>query len=61
MCLKAGEVPGNSTKGSVNGLKEGKDYEFRVVAVNKGGLGEPSDPSRIQKAKPRFCKFLLFI
>ncbi len=54
----AAEVSGDSTKGTVTGLKEGKDYEYRVVAKNAGGLGEPSEASRIQKAKHRFRKFL---
>lgn len=34
-------------------MKEGDEYEFRVVAVNKAGPGEPSDPSRMVKVKPR--------
>ena len=53
---QAHEVPGSATKATVSGLKEGKDYEYRVVARNAGGLGEPSEPSRVQRAKHRFLK-----
>lgn len=38
------------------GLKEGEEYQFRVMAVNKAGPGEPSDPSRKVVAKARFCE-----
>ena len=51
---KAAEVTGTSTKASVSNLAEGKDYEFRVIAVNKGGPSEPSEASRPQIAKSRF-------
>lgn len=54
--LKAADVPGDRTKGTVPNLEEGKEYEFRVVAVNKAGPSEPSDPSRSLVAKPRFCE-----
>jgi len=53
---KAAEIPGNQTKGTAPGLTEGEEYEFRIIAVNKGGPGEPSEPSRPVIAKPRFRK-----
>lgn len=54
---KAAEVPGDQTKGTAPFLTEGKDYEFRVIAVNKAGPGEPSAASKTVTAKPRFCKY----
>jgi hypothetical protein len=55
---KAAEIPGNQTKGTAPGLTEGEEYEFRIIAVNKGGPGEPSEPSRPVIAKPRFRKLI---
>ncbi|XP_011700590.1 PREDICTED: twitchin isoform X1 [Wasmannia auropunctata] len=51
---KAAEVPGNKTNARVPDLTEGQEYEFRVIAVNKGGPGEPSEASAPVVAKPRF-------
>ncbi|XP_013785867.1 twitchin-like, partial [Limulus polyphemus] len=51
---KAAEVPSSATKATVPDLIEGNDYEFRVIAKNKGGDGEPSEPSDLVTAKPRF-------
>ena len=43
---KAAEIPGDVTTGRAEGLTEGQQYEFRVSAINKGGIGEPSDPTQ---------------
>ncbi|KAL3252348.1 hypothetical protein MRX96_017667 [Rhipicephalus microplus] len=51
---KAAEVPGDQCKGTAPFLDEGKEYEFRVIAVNKAGPGEPSEASKPVVAKPRF-------
>ncbi|KAL1129846.1 hypothetical protein AAG570_012790 [Ranatra chinensis] len=53
---KGAEVPATSTQGTVDNLNEGEEYEFRVIAVNKGGPGEPSDPSQAVICKPRFLE-----
>jgi len=47
-------VPAGTTNATVGNLKEGEEYQFRVIAKNKAGLGEPSDPTDRIIAKPRF-------
>jgi hypothetical protein len=41
----------------VNDLVEGSEYEFRVSAENKVGVGPPSSPSKPFVAKDPFSKF----
>lgn len=38
------------------GLSEGNEYKFRVIALNKAGLGKPSDPSKAVIAQDPLCK-----
>lgn len=46
-------VPPEESSAVVPGLEEGKDYEFRVLAVNEAGPGVPSDPSKSVFTKAR--------
>lgn len=54
--VKGKEIEGDITKATIDGLKEGTQYEFRIRAVNKGGPGEPSDATKPIIAKCRFVK-----
>lgn len=51
-------MPADQTKATVPGLTHGEEYEFRVIAVNKGGNSDPSDPTFPVVAKPRNCRLL---
>lgn len=58
---KACETDTPECKGTVGNLIEGMDYQFRIVAVNRAGLGEPSEPSKTITAKARFGECLRLI
>ncbi|PIK33974.1 putative titin [Apostichopus japonicus] len=48
------EIPTPDTTFTVRALKEQGEYEFRVVAQNKAGFGQPSDTSDTVVAKPPY-------
>lgn len=49
------------TKCTVDGLLEGAEYEFHVIAVNRAGPGLPSSASNSVLAKDPISMVLLFI
>lgn len=51
--VKALEVPADQMAATVGNLTQGEEYQFRVKAKNKAGLGDPSDESERIIAKPR--------
>lgn len=53
-------VPANLTETTVPDLIPNEEYEFRVIAVNKGGPSDPSDPTQPIVAKPKNRIFLNF-
>ena len=62
MWEKAAETSGADCHAKVMNLIENLEYQFRIVAVNKAGLSEPSDATKPMIAKARFrnlpiCQF----
>lgn len=51
----------NKCRGTVEGLKENSVVQFRVRAVNKAGVGEPSDPTANHTVKHRHCKYYFYL
>lgn len=54
------QVPGSQTSGKVDGLPEGSEYQFRVVAVNKAGPSEASEPTKMTTIRHKSRKFIYF-
>ena len=50
-------VPGTTC--TINKLKEGSEYDFRVMAENQNGVGEPLETESSTLAKNPFGKSLL--
>ena len=52
--IKVNTQPVHGTSYSDNRVQPGHGYEYRVLAVNKAGPGQPSDPSELAFARPKF-------
>lgn len=55
--MRLTRVPQQELTYSDSGVREGKEYEYRVIAVNEGGLSDPSPPTDLQFAKASRGKF----
>lgn len=49
------EVPGNELMCTIPNLKEKDDVQFRVIAVNDAGHGEPSRPTSMIIVEEQQC------
>lgn len=54
-------LSGPETKGTVPNLTEGQEYEFRILAVNKVGNSEPSEPSDGVVCRPRHREYSFYV
>ncbi|CAH1785273.1 unnamed protein product [Owenia fusiformis] len=53
--VKASDFPVHDTSTTLTNLPEGSEYEFRVVPINKAGLGTPSEPTPLTKVKEKLA------
>lgn len=59
--VRAARVAGGVTACTLSGLNVGHDYNFRVYAENKAGVGQPLDLKTLIKAKSAFGEYVLGI
>ena len=57
---KVTQVSSTDTCCEVDGLKEGNEYQFRVIGVNRAGTGKPSESSKPTVAKSPYGKFFSY-
>jgi hypothetical protein len=58
--IKVNNYPTPNTSFTVQDLREGSRYEFRVIAVNEAGPGKPSKPTEPITAEAQRCMFSHF-
>jgi hypothetical protein len=56
--MQVGRAGPEDLEMEIGGLQEGKEYEFRVKAVNEEGESEPLQTDKAIKAKNPFGTFL---
>ena len=55
--VKVNKKPVKETTLRIENLTERSEYQFRVSAENKAGVGPASEPSDVKMAKPPYGKF----
>lgn len=57
--MRVNNYPTPNTSYTVQDLREGNKYEFRVAAVNEAGPGQPSKPTEPITAQHQRCKYFV--
>ena len=54
-------VDTNTPSATMQKLQAGREYQFRVIAINKAGRSESSHPSRYKEARAQNRKYSINI